>query len=220
MGLHAYTDDFRASPRLVDALTADLRIKNPDHPDLYERGLRSNERAWTDHLARQLGMKSEANYYVLGLHTTLLHLVKLLDAHIRKWKPATDHESVRALARSATSGLTAAETIGMLLAGPPEWGAVKVPEDCRVDRLDIHLCAPLEQGLTNRLAEMLARWIEWDVPNLRHRAKERAEAETAALVKKRIPPPPDRTPRAPRPRLRPEERRKEREGFFTPPGKS
>lgn len=220
MSLNAYSDDFRASPRLIDALTADLRMKNPDHPDLHERGLRSNERAWTDHLARQLGMTSDANYYVLGLHTTLLHLVKLLDAHTKKWKPATDHESVRALAHSATSGLTAAETIGMLLAGPPEWRAVKIPEDCRVDRLDIHLRAPLEQGLTNRLTEMLARWIEWDVPNLRHWAKERAKTETATLVKKCIPPPPDRTPRAPRPRLSPEERRKEREGFYTPPGKS
>ena len=211
----AIFDDYeeRISPRLADALVADLIIAGEEDDErVRDRRRRFEERAWTDDLARQLGMRRDATYAVPGLHTTLLFLVRVLDDHVRHWPPGTDHTQIQPLAHSATQDLTPVETVGMLATGPREWRSVTVDEGCRVDRLGAHLQPALERGLISRLTEMLARWVEWDIRQLRDRGRRTAEASEEPLVKKRIP---ARKP----PKRPPEERHKDHEGFFTPPGR-
>lgn len=200
-------EPIRISSRLKNALIAD-RVAEAD-PVLADRlllnGVSNDERDWTEHLGRQLGMPTTYVPYA-GVHDTLLVLLPELDRLLSEWPLNPDSKVCTTLARVATKSLHDVEVYATLLAGPPAWRHPPVGADCRIERLGAHLRETLARVLAAELSRMLQRWSDWDVRGLReHRqaAKEReAKLEASrqapqatthgatSAPRKRIPPPP------------------------------
>jgi hypothetical protein len=173
----------RISPRLKNALVADLAMENLDADgDRWLVEPLRDEREWTEHLGRQLGMRT--TYGPGGIHETLLVLLHELDELIRTWPPRHDAGVCRELAHEATKHLSPTELLDTLLAGPPQWRRSKVEAGCRVDHLANHMQPLLEKALAADLNRVLAKWVEWDIRKLRERRqKALADAEAAARAK-------------------------------------
>lgn len=180
----ALTEELRISPRLKNALVADLVIG-----DLGPRGdrwltepLRDADQ-WTEHLGRQLGMTT--TYGPGGIHDTLLVIVLQLDALVRTWPPQHDLAVCRQLAHEATKHLSPTEFVATLLAGPLSWRRSKLEKGCRIDGLSAQLQPLLEKEVATDLHRVLAQWVEWDIRKLRDRRQRALDAQAA-----------DRTPSA------------------------
>ncbi|MDQ4092596.1 MAG: hypothetical protein M3143_04045 [Actinomycetota bacterium] len=177
----ALSEELRISPRLKNALVADLVIE-----DLGPRGDRwltdpmRNPDEWTEHLGRQLGMTT--TYGPGGIHDTLLVVVLQLDAVVRTWPPQHDLAACRQLAHEATKHLSPIELVATLLAGPLPWRRSKLEAGCRVDGLSAQLQPLLEKALATDLNRVLEKWVEWDIRKLRERRQSALDAQTADRV--------------------------------------
>src|SRR6266511_284978 len=109
----------RLSPRLRNALVADLVEKAV--PDEVDRWLlaRLPEHEWVEHLARQLGFRTTDGPG--GIHDTLMLCIPELDRMLREWPLPSDGKASYALARAATKSLTSLESYATLLVGPGKW---------------------------------------------------------------------------------------------------
>jgi len=206
------TDDgrYRASPRLKNALVADLVFGDLDQSgDHWLTDALGGEHEWTEHFGRQLGLR---HTYAGGIHDTLLFLLQQIDDLLKVWPPPQKPEDYRPLVEAATRPLTPIEIYDTLLAGPPKWRQGKIPE-CSIARLPDKLHPILDRELASAVSHVVTTWVEWDIRKLRER---RQEALKAAEEKARA------EARAAAPRKRPT--RKEIEDNrvvpFTPPGRT
>lgn len=199
------------SPRLKQALVADLVMDDltqaSDH--WLVEPLREED-DWTEHLARQLGIRDTSGS--ADMHSTLLLIVRELDELIRTWPPPRDGAAWKDLAHDATKHLTPIEVYATLLAGPASWRSQTVPVGCKVDRLHLHLQPALEKVLTAELSRMVGDWVKWDIRKLRER-RDAARAEQVTQDAREV------TPRVP-PRRRPDYDPNRPTQSFQPPGRT
>jgi hypothetical protein len=171
----------RISPRLRDALVADLVMEDldPDGDGAYWLTVAlKHEEEWTEHLARQLGFSRTDG--PSDLHQTLLLIVRELDDMLRHWPPPhEDSSTCRKLAHDATKSLTPLELYATFLAGPTHWRAKKV-DACKIDKLPAQLQPILERALAAELSRVLGQWVKWDTRKLKERRREAIKAAEAA----------------------------------------
>ncbi len=173
-------DTPRLSPRLRNALVADL-IQDAD-PAEGDRLILAkwDEHEATDHLARQLGFRVLCDG---DLHDTLAVLLPEIDRLLRQWPLPKDGKACSALVKVATKSLAPIEVYAALLSGPSTWRRQTLRADCTVSGLEKQLLMILQRGLSSRLNEMFGRWDAWDVRQLRDRweeAKKRRASEELA----------------------------------------
>jgi hypothetical protein len=207
------------SGRLKTALVADMAMA-----DLSEENTRwmtvpvRGPRDWTGHLARQLGVQ-ELEQDSDNVHYTLMVVIPELDKMLREWPPPTDPDPYVVLARAATKNLQARLVYDLLLVGPPAWRDRTI-DGGRVESLRARLQYVLEQALASDLQQVVARWDDWDVRELKKRRDEavqaRRKAEEAELeaVKEQ-----SRAARKP-PSRKELADRIPRQGWFVPPGRT
>ena len=205
-------EDPQVSPRMRDALIADLAMEDLTvDGDHWTRARLREPRDWTEHLARQLSLKS--HYY--GVHDTLLMIVEQLDALLREWPPPTDPNVCLNIARQAIKNLDPLELYSMLLAGPGRWQRRKIPPETTYTQLPKRMQLDVERELAGELARLMDRWRAWDIPKLRQKRKEAIAATETAERDETLP---DESARW-RPNRR-EIRELPRDGYFTPPGRT
>jgi hypothetical protein len=182
----------RISWRLQHALVADEVVEDlsTEADELLEKRI-VDQTEWTEHLGRQLDIKT---YGRGDVHSTLLTLIPLLDELVRAWPPGHDPAVCRRLAEEACKNLSPFELYATLLAGPARWRTRKIAPGCTVDRLPVHLKPILEAALAAELDLMLGKWVQWDIPKIKERRKEALKASEKIPVK---------AERAPTPRVRP-----------------
>ncbi|MDQ6796606.1 MAG: hypothetical protein M3011_01040 [Actinomycetota bacterium] len=138
-----------------------------------------DERDWSDHLARQLGM--ETTYGPGGIHDTLLVALLEIDDLLKgAWPPRHDLGVCKEIAHEATKHLSPTELVATLLAGPPTWRRSRIEAGCRVDRLSVKLQPLLQKALATDLNRVLAKWVEWDIRKLRDRRQKAIDEANAA----------------------------------------
>ena len=184
---------FRASPRLKNALVADLVFENLDQSgDHYLTDPLNDEYDWTEHFGRQLGLVR--TWGDGGIHDTLIFILQQVDDLLRTWPPPQSPEDCRPLIEAATRSLTPIEVWDTLLAGPAKWRKGKIPEGT-VERLPERLRPVLDRELAASLSQVLTTWVEWDIRKLRERRQEAMKAaEDKARAEARAAAPPRRRP--------------------------
>lgn len=206
----ASADQPQISRRLKNALIADLVMEDLTREgDHWLADTADDEHDWTNHLARQLGIRDI--YGASGLHETLMLILWQLDEALNDWPPLHDAGTCRDLANIATKDLSPIETYASLLAGPVHWRSQKI-ESVRVDKLGNQLRLIIEKALAAELARVIAKWVDWDVRRLNQRRRDAVEERSAAKAKA------DAAERPP-----PSARRRSGDKFirpFTPPGKT
>lgn len=208
-------EDKRISPRLKQALVADLVMGDPTRESDHWLVEPLREPAeWTEHLARQLGIRDTLG--VADIHGTLLLIVGELDDLIRYWPPPRDGNAWKDLAHEATKSLSPVEVYATLLAGPESWRNQTLDKGCKVDRLHLHLQPILAKVLTAELSRVIGDWVKWDIRKLRERRDELRAVAKAEQVAPAVHEAPPRVP----PRRRPDYEPNRPTRAFQPPGRS
>jgi len=209
------SDARRYSPRLHNALIADL-LQDAEENEGDELLLRkfADEYEWTEHLGRQLGVRTDGPG---GVHDTLMFLLPELDRMLSEWPIPTEGKGCDVLAREATKSLSPLEAYATLLAGPKKWRKASIDAPSTVEGLATRLRTILERSLASALRGVLADWNSWDVRRLRDRWEEakrrRAELNAQADTQSAVP---GRT----RPEESPEDRRRWRQAAsYRAPGR-
>ncbi len=115
------------------------------------------------------------------IHDTLVLVLQDVDHLLREgWPPRHDLGVCKEIAHEATKHLSPTELVATLLSGPVSWRRSKVEGGCRVDRLAAQMQPLLEKALATDLHRVLAKWVEWDIRQLRDRRQKAIEAAEAA----------------------------------------
>ena len=153
---------------------------------------------WSDHLARQLGMKTTDGPG--GIRDTLLVALLEIDELLKEaWPPRHDLRVCKDIAHEATKHLSLTELVATLMAGPLTWRRSKIEAGCRVDRLSAQLQPLLQKALATELNRVLAKWVEWDIRKLRDRRQKALDEAKAAARAQAIATAPTRRVRYQRP---------------------
>ncbi|MGP8064506.1 MAG: hypothetical protein ACLP5O_18420 [Acidimicrobiales bacterium] len=177
-------DGFQASPRLKQALVADLVMQEDDRSNDHLLTDRMNDNhELTENLARQLSL---TYYSPAGIHDTLLVVIVLIDELLRGvWPPPHTPEDCQPIAVAATKNLDGYEVYATLLAGPGRWRNRRIQDGVTVSSLPATLKPILATELATELSQMFSRWVQWDIRDLRGRRDEAIKAKQAAEAEQR-----------------------------------